>query len=419
MEQATPPHRRIPFLDVLRGVAMLGILPVNVPYFALPVAVADKGVDELRGGAALAAVVTDSLFSFRFITLFSFLFGVGVLLLKQRCDARGVSHAAVMVRRLGALALFGALHIVLLWSGDILLIYAVLGFVFFACVRWRVVTLGCAGALLVMIPILLTAALAAWPSWPTDGIASASGDMSEETVAKMTAAAHAPMNEFLHAVSSGELHPSFETAVYRDGTFTRQVIVRVATWLADLKFYGVIVVPRVAGLMLLGMACAKPGWVLRPVESRRAFRRAAAWGLGAGVPLQALCWLYLPDSETRLQYFGYTLLQIASLFMAAGYLGLVGMICARASGPPAWTRPLSAVGRTAFSNYILQSLMCTALFYSWGLGLFGRFDRASLWGVVAGVWAFQLAVSSVYARHFNMGPLETVWRRLTYGRAWR
>ncbi len=413
MEPASPQQTRIGFLDVLRGVAILGILPVNIVYFALPSKAADQGVYARTGADAWATYVTDGLFSFRFISIFSFLFGVGIVILKQRCDARGTSHAILMLRRLSALIAFGMLHVVLLWNGDILLVYGVLGLVCFACVRWRPWLLTSLGVAIVMVPILLSGA-AAWrtPAAPED--VTRRRPIRYEPDEAASAAAHGPLPGFIDALE--RMHPRFETAVYRDGTYVRQMIVRLVTWLEDLFFYVIVVLPRSLGLMLIGMACARAGWILRPVESRAAFRRAAAWGLMLGVPMQVFSSMELSYAAARSQYTGYTLIQLASLFMAAGYVGLVGLICARDAGPPPWTRPLAALGRTAFSNYILQSILCTALFYSWGLGLFGLLDRAQLWLVVAGVWVVQLLVTSIYLRRFNTGPLEAVWRRLTYGR---
>ncbi|MFQ5655594.1 MAG: DUF418 domain-containing protein, partial [Planctomycetota bacterium] len=411
------PSQRHRFLDVLRGFALLGILPVNIPYFALAVTDAEGGGAIRSLWDRIVAEGTDALFTYRFLSIFSLLFGVGIVILRRRCEARGAPFGRVIVRRLLALLLFGALHVLLLWYGDILVLYAIAGLVLFVCSAWRASTLQATGVVLVVVPILLVLALAAVPGL-AELIDTADPDLSEEAVQKMAAASSGPIDDFVGALP--EFHPAFESAVYRDGTFARQIALRLVTWLGAMIFAFLVISPRVAGLFLIGMAFAKSGWILRPAENRGRSVALAGWGLGAGIPLQVLAtWVaFGEDAPARAELVREAILQGASLCTMAGYIGLLGLACARPS-PRRWTAPLEAIGRTAFSNYILQSILCTALFYSWGFGLFGSFSRAPLLGVVIGVWALQLSISPLWLRRHRSGPLEMIWRRMTYGRGRR
>jgi uncharacterized protein len=168
------------------------------------------------------------------------------------------------------------------------------------------------------------------------------------------------------------------------------------------------------GFMLLGMALYKLG-VLSAARSRGFYLRMGALGFGAGALLIALGirrsfatnWDLLDFVlvSDQLHYWG-------NLFVALGWTSLVMLLCQRG-----WRlRPVAAVGRMALTNYLLQTVICTTIFYGHGLGLFGRIDRAGQFAIVLGIWAFQLLASSAWLRYFAVGPIEWVTRLLVFGR---
>ena len=166
--------------------------------------------------------------------------------------------------------------------------------------------------------------------------------------------------------------------------------------------------------MLIGMALAKAG-VLAGAWSRNKCLWVAIAGIGTGTATGI--WAANHEAASGFAIIeameGYTVYQVVRLLMGVGYLaGIVGMVQAGWMG---WLmRPLGAVGRMAFSNYILHTLICTTLFYGHGLGLFGKLRRHELYYVVAAIWFLQLVVSPIWLRAYRFGPLEWCWRSLTY-----
>jgi uncharacterized protein len=171
---------------------------------------------------------------------------------------------------------------------------------------------------------------------------------------------------------------------------------------------------QMAGLMLLGMALYRLG-VLSAARSRGFYLLMGALGFGAGALLNALgIWRSFATNFDLLDYalVSQELHYWGDLFVALGWTALVMLLCQRG-----WQlRPVAAVGRMALSNYLLQSVICTTIFYGHGFGLFGHIDRAGQLAIVAAVWAFQMLASSAWLRYFSVGPIEWVTRLLVFGR---
>jgi uncharacterized protein len=207
---------------------------------------------------------------------------------------------------------------------------------------------------------------------------------------------------------------ALEIAQYRGG-WTEQMAQRVPAALETQTLDFVTrLLWQMTGLMLIGMALFKQG-VLSAARSRTFYRRMGTFGFGAGTLLISIGlwrsfatgWDLLDFAlvSQQLHYWG-------NLFVALGWTALVMLLCQR--GWP--LRPVAAVGRMALSNYLLQSVICTTIFYGHGLGLFGRVDRAGQLAIVVGVWAFQLLASSAWLRYFAVGPVEWVTRWLVFRR---
>ncbi|GAA0311037.1 DUF418 domain-containing protein [Sphingomonas oligophenolica] len=394
---------RIATLDVIRGVAVMGILIMNIVAFAMPEPA--YGNPAAYGGHR-GADLTAWAFNFIFIDgkmrgLFSFLFGASMLLVIDRATAKGENPAQVHFSRMFWLFLFGEAHLILLWWGDILNHYALIG-----CIAWFFRTLP--PYKLVAIAIMLIVV----ELWMVGGMAYD---------------AH-------NAVAAIQMaHPSAE-ALRRHQDFQNSFGMPSASWLRDdlslhrgpyaalladsfkkafpstgnsLLFVGA----ETLGYILLGMACLKSG-MLTGAWSSTAYRRWIAIGFGVGVPISIALACYIAGSGFALfpvVLGGVTLPTLVRPLMIIGWACLIVLLARR--GGALGTR-IGAAGRMAFSNYLGTTILCTTLFYGFGFGLYGRLSRAELYLVVFAVWALMLLWSKPWLEHFRYGPLEWLWRSL-------
>ena len=327
------------------------------------------------------------------MAVFSMLFGAGTALMSGRAGAEaGTLHH----RRMAWLIVFGLLHAYVLWYGHNLFTSRVCRLVAYACRDMKPSALLPAAFALLLAGAAIPVALGS--------------TVPPDKLAEMSAQDWKPAPEVIDA----------ELTAYRGG-FLAQSRHRVPESLKFQTFYLLFTVFwRVLGLMLLGMALFR----LDVVTARLAPRQYAALallGFGVGLPLViagvqqnfAHDWSieYAMRGGGLWNYWG-------SVAMALGYTGLVMWIVR--AGVLAWlTSRLADLGRMAFSNYILQTLIATTIFYGHGLGLFGSVERTGQLAIVLAICALQLVVSALWLRHFRFGPLEWGWRRLSYGRRLR
>jgi uncharacterized protein len=401
---------RIASIDVLRGVALLGILTINIWGFALPSIVFTNPAAVGGWSAPNQAVwmICHLLGEQKMMSLFSMLFGAGLIVMVQRSDARGTSLAGIYYRRIAWLLVIGLLHAYLLWDGDILVPYALCGLVLYPFRRLRPRTQIAIGLLVFFSQVPLTTGLG----------------LLELHLREVTG----PKNDRGSALAR-ELRRSLEEGIlpsddieseidnHRGGygsQFWRRAKSNLEEQPDDFLFWSG---PRAGGLMLLGMGLMQRG-VFAATRSYRFYLTLAVAGYTLGFPI-VVYGIYDNMSHhfdvvhglVRGGHFNY----VGSLFVALGHVGVVMLIC-KAGLLRRLTARLAAVGRMALSNYLMQSLLCTTLFEGWGFGLFGRLDRVELLGVVASVWLVQLIVSPLWLRAFRFGPMEWLWRSLTYWR---
>jgi uncharacterized protein len=412
---------RIRYLDVLRGVALLGILPANIVLFALPLTAGSPMQEaEAPVGDVAAYVVTHLLFDYKFITLFSLLFGVGIALMHARANAGGRPFKSIMRRRLLFLWLFGAMHAVFLWFGDILAYYAICGLAVAWTIRWQARTLLRVGLGLVAVPAIVLLG---------GTVVTTLAGADAQWLAPWSAFATPPGDGFVPGSTTGSwkdfflafehFGPALETEVYRDGSWGRITVLRLMSWFMGAFAVWLYFVWRVVGLFLIGMALGKSGWIQRLPETPAVAARLVSLGLLVGLPLQIAALVLESMPATPANQFAAELCQyVGSCGLAAAYAGWVARWTA-STPTSSLQRRIEAVGRTAFSNYILQSIVCTTIFYGTGLALFGSVSRAALLAVVVGVWLLQLMASPAWLARWPMGPLEWLWRKATYGRATR
>lgn len=390
---------RIVSLDVLRGFALLGILVMNIQLFAMPFAAYQNptAFGDLTGINLGVWTLSHGLFALKFVTLFSILFGAGIALFADRIEARGGRPAGLHYRRMGWLLVFGMAHAYLFWSGDILVGYAVCGSVVYLLRRCRPRTLVVAGAALFSVASLVFLLLGAVLSLP---------DIPDEAIQEVEAG-WAPEGAELDA----------EIAAYR-GSWSEQQPQRIQhTLAAQTSTLLLMLCWFSGGLMLIGMALYRSG-VLSAERNDGFYARLATIGFLIGAPLIGfgIWWNFAGGwSWERSMFFGSQFNYWGAVPMALGYLGVV-MLAARRRILPGFQMRLAAVGRMAFTNYLLQTVLCTTIFYGHGLGLFGSVERYQQLLIVFVVWALQLWLSPIWLRRYSYGPLEWLWRTLTYGR---
>lgn len=385
---------RIMSLDVLRGVGVLGMLAVHMQLFAFPSLARwnPTAYGDFKGLNWWAWLVTSVLADGKFIAIFAMLLGVSIVMLASEADVRAIPAWRVHMRRMGVLLLLGLLHAYVFWYGDMLVPLALSGAVVFFARRLSPGRVFALGVLAFTTASVLSFAL----TWSTA--------QSDPAALAAWRAQWTPRPAVL----------DLEIARYRGG-WADQMAHRVP---AALETETVEFVTRLfwqmTGLMLMGMALFKLG-VLSAARSRSFYLRMGALGFGAGTLLVSLGlrrsfatgWDLLDFAlvSQQLHYWG-------NLFVALGWVALVMLLCQR--GWP--LRAVAAVGRMALTNYLLQTVICTTLFYGHGLGLFGRVDRAAQFVLVVGIWAVQLVASSTWLRSFTVGPVEWLTRWLVFKR---
>lgn len=387
---------RIVSIDVLRGFALLGILLMNVQYFSMITAayLNPTAYGNLSGANYWVWLCSHLLADEKFMAIFSMLFGAGILLMTSRVEAAHKRPAPVHYRRMGWLTLFGLAHAYLLWSGDILFTYGLCGMMAYLCRKLRPATLMIMGGLLLSIaPAILTAEGVLSRSWSAPQLQAVTEQMwvpTQQMVAR-------------------------EIAAYR-GSWTAQMKYRVPdSFVMQTVYFVLFTFWRVTGLMLVGMALFKLG------VFRARLRAADYWTmvflavfLGVPVTLYGTYRDFAAKWDFRYSFFyGMQFNYWASLLVSQGWVGAVMLACQAQQLIPL-TRRLASVGRMAFTNYILQTVACTTIFYGHGLGWFGQVDRVQQFGIVLAIWAAQLFLSPIWLRYFWFGPLEWLWRSLTY-----
>jgi uncharacterized protein len=391
------PERRILSLDVLRGVAVLGILVMNIQTFAMPESayMNPTSFGDLTGLNYWVYVLSHLFADQKFMTIFSIMFGAGVMLMTGRVEARGGRPAAIHYRRMLWLLVFGLAHAYLLWYGDILVAYALCGMVIFLLRRlppgW-LLTLGLAA--LAGSSLLYLFFGATIPLWPPESVQEAlkSWAPSADQIAR-------------------------EIGIYQ-GNWLEQMQLRVPQSLKMQTFVFLIWAGwRASGLMLVGMALFHMK-VLTAERAARFYGLMVLLGYGLGLPIVIFGLRQNFAHGWSIEYslfFGNQFNYWGSLLVSAGHIGTVMLLCRSTAGE--WfKKPLAAVGRMAFSNYIMQTVVCTLIFYGHGLGYFGEVSRYGQILVVAAVWLVLIVFSVIWLRRFSYGPLEWLWRRLTYGR---
>jgi uncharacterized protein len=409
---------RVDSLDLLRGVAILGIFLMNTQSMLLPqnAYVNPTSYGDFTAPHFRAYVFTHVFADMKFITIFSFMFGAGIMLQGERVASRGMWPAAVHYPRMAILLIFGLIHAYALWYGDILTTYACCGLLLYPLKRLPAAWLVAIGLIMVLFQIPINAAvmLDKYHFFPLEQIQQFHGRLT----AGMSDAAEI-------AAYTGPIGEEF---AYRarmsfDGQTT--VFLVWTLW-------------RCGGCILIGMGLHR--WRFFHGDwGKPAYTGMALFTIATGWTMTALGILYNHDMEwdnNALWTFGVYFNYVGSLLAALGYMA-VGVLVAQAAGEykggvrngsgalRGVLAPIRAVGKTALSNYIFQSVVGTTVSYAHlfpttnggfqlGFGWMGKVSRAGLLPIVIVTWAAQLILSVLWLRYFRQGPLEWLWHKLVY-----
>ncbi len=387
--------QRIVSLDILRGFAVLGILVMNIQSFSMIGAayMNPTAYGNLEGANLWIWVVSHVLATLKFMAIFSMLFGAGVVLMWTRAQESGRPFSGLHFRRMFWLVLIGLMHAYLLWYGDILFFYGICGMLVYWFRKAQ------PGTLLVIGLVLLCFGSAIYiggglsmPHWPPQELEEFEQGMWNPPPDKIAA----------------------EVDTYQ-GNWIRQMDERVdSVIMMHTEAFPFFIIWRVTGLMLIGMALFKLD-VFSAGRSARFYAGLVCVAGVVGIPIVVYGVMRnFEQGWTSASFFlGSQYNYWGSLPISLGWVGIVMLVYQRG-----WLRQLTdrlaAVGKMALSCYLLETIICTALFYGHGFGLFGQVSRVDQVVVVVVVWIFLLLLAPFWLKRFQYGPFEWLWRSLSY-----
>ena len=413
-------RERFVSLDLLRGIAILGILVMNIYAFAMPFI---AYTNPLRMGGTEpwnvgTWIFTHVLFDQKFISIFAMMFGAGIVLMSGRAESGGNKPAGFYYRRQLWLVVIGAIHAYLIWIGDILFMYALIGMLAYLFRKRTPKTLIIIACCLLPFTLLFNYGNA-YQTTKMMGMAAEAellveqGEELDDEQQRLLEDWEG-MRTFMMPTDEDIAN---EVDVYRGdyvGIVQHRAPIVAMMQLFFVFGYGLF---RVGGLMLIGMALMKLG-VFTAQRSSTFYTRLMLAGYVLGLPMTVFSAvdlhahdfdpLYMMSSGGLANYFG-------SILVALGHIGLV-MLIAKSGALAGLMSRFAAVGRMALTNYLMHSVVLTTVFYGYGLGLYGSVPRLWQMAFVAAVIGFQLWFSPWWLERYRFGPVEWLWRSVTYWR---
>jgi uncharacterized protein len=392
---STPPSQRIISLDVLRGIAVLGILIMNIESFSMIMAayINPTAYGDLTGINKVVWVFNHLIAQAKFMSIFSILFGAGILLFTERMAYKGLKPGAMHYRRNFWLLLLGLSHAYLIWYGDILVTYSLCAFLVYLFRKLKPKTLFILSGLFFIVPVLFYIMFGySLPYWPEEGY-----QQNLETWAPSSEI----IQQKIESMTGGWL-------VQMDKRISAAIFMQTFVFIIQVFW-------RVVSMMLLGMALYKLN-ILQANKSKSFYKRLTLFGIIPGFFISGLGIYQNFKHEWHMDYsmfFGSQFNYIGSIGVALGYIGIIMLIC-KSDGFKRFKNVMSSVGKMAFTHYILMSAIATFIFYGHGLGLYGQVERIYQLLIVIGIWAIILVISPLWLKKFRYGPLEWLWRTLTY-----
>lgn len=386
---------RIQSLDILRGFAILGILIMNIQSFSMPGAayMNPMAYGDLDGLNKWVWIISHVFADQKFMTIFSILFGAGVVLMSQNAEKKMIKSAGLHYRRTFWLLVIGLIHAHLIWYGDILVPYALCALFVYLFRKVSPSRLMIVGLTFISVHSLIYLMFGfSLPYWPEESIVEV-----RESWMPGTAQLNSEINAFTGNLSEQISHNS-EQAFFME-TF---VFLTLYLW-------------RAGGLMLVGMALYKWG-VLTAKRSTRFYTRGwiISWLIGLPIVIFGVVKNFSENFSMEFSMFlGSQFNYWGSLFMGFGYICAV-MLFARSNLAEGLKSRLAAIGQMALTNYIAQSIIAAIIFYGVGFGLYGEVHRTGQILITIGIWIIQLLWSQPWLSNFRFGPLEWLWRSLSY-----
>lgn len=371
--------KRIPLLDVLRGVAILGTLGSNIWLFSYVASEENPLFNtELRWWGSLddfLPTVTLFVTNGKFLGLLTILFGVGLELQYQSARRRGTKWPARYVWRSALLFSEGLLHYTLVFEFDILMGYAV-------------------SAVVVAFIVGRGDRFIRRAMWVAGTVHVALFGLASVAIIWLTLAG---------PDSSFSLFDAEAARVYTSGSYLDQIRFRLDN-LATYRIEPVLIIPMNMFLYLLGVRLMRSGAFAADENGRAIRRKMLCLGLAVGIPLNLLVFIPGGLADIPVRY-------LFAPVLALGYIGLFALLVERGILGWLWSRAAD-IGRTALSCYILQNVLASVIFYGWGFGLAGAFGAAGTLGVMVGIWAALILFSNLWLRRFSQGPFEWIMRSL-------
>ncbi len=383
-------------LDVIRGFALLGILLVNMQFFVAPkLFLMLSGVTLFEGTVSNIADWLITIFATgKFFTTFSFLFGIGFFLFMERLNAKGLSVGKVYSRRLFFLLLLGLIHIFLLWSGDILLNYAIAGYFLLLFRKSSIERIRKWAIGIFSVVVFLT------------GFFTFLSTLMENVVDEGLV----PMKDFASLVDES-------VVVFQNGSFSEILAFRLAEELSLVLPNYIITVPMVLFIFLIGLYVGKKGIVLNISGHlewiQKVWKKSFIYGAILTlvyVVLKAELFIvpfYLHEASVEV------LSLVSGLVVSFFYISSMTLLCQQEQ----WKerlKILAPVGQMALTNYLLQTVICILLFYGYGLGFYGKVSPEMGILITFGIFTIQIIFSKFWMTRFKYGPLERAWRAFTY-----
>ena len=397
-------NNRIITLDILRGFAVLGILAMNIQSFALPSSIF---VDPQAGGGNPVDNIISYLIGFLFFEgkmrgLFSLLFGASMMLFIERAHAAGQNPVTSQLRRLFWLGILGLLHMFLIWDGDILFLYAVVGSAAMLVRSWH-------PNKLIIVAIALFAT----------GVVFNASSRIEKTKLEMAiydgSATTEQKNTYAENTKELKTYAAEEREIYAY-SYPAMVKYRLTEERSLPAIYVIYTFLETMPLMMLGIAFYQNGFLTGVWEDNR-YRKLAWQYLGSGAILSGMLAIMLVayDFRPSLTFTTHRVFNVIPQYlMTIGYAALFILWAKRSALTLAGGR-MAAVGRMAFTNYIMTSIIMTSLFNGYGMAYWGKYNLVQLWLFVIGTWLVMLLWSQPWLNHFQYGPLEWLWRSLAKG----
>lgn len=395
------PRERIKEIDFVRGFALLGILLVNMAIFRS--SIFGMTIEEPNSGGILNVIAKGFVYFFaegKFYSLFSLLFGFGFSIFLLKEQTQRVVIDSFFKRRMLGLLLFGLVHAFLIWSGDILISYSLIGFVLIAFKRVSVKGLVKWSVGLVLFIVLLQISIF--------GLVELVSNLPDMDIV---------LDQFQEVENTFAQNAQLANDAYSGTNYLAMIGIR-AKELAQQYSGFMVLFPSILAMFLIGLALGKSGKLNSINQNKPFFKKMFLISLLIGLPIVALH-PYGVFTYSRLAFDMSGAYHIIGLFLGSPILALAyfsgGLLLYNRFSSVKLLQMVSSTGRMALTNYLMQSIICTTLFYGYGLGLYGKVDAFQALVLTLVIWGIQLPISHWWLSKYKFGPAEWLWRWITYG----